>query len=256
MNIPRANVVNAHICAVTFERAIKQIEDYIEQRGNHYICFSNVHTVITCRKDAEFRRVTNEADLALPDGMPLVWALKLLGYGQHGRVYGPDVLLALCLQSKEKGYSHFFYGGNEGVPELLVTKLTKRFPWLKVAGYYSPPFRPLTVQEDDDVIDMINNSGADILWVGLGAPKQELWMADHQKRITVPVMLGVGAAFDFHSGKVKQAPRCLQNTGLEWLFRLCMEPRRLWRRYLYNNPLFIFLFSRQLMTEFWRRESN
>lgn len=253
MALKTVDIVGAPICNVSLEEAIETIERFVASRGHHYVCFNNVHTVITCRKDAEFRRATREADLALPDGVPLVWALNLMGYEQKTRVYGPDAMLVLCERSVRKGYSHFFYGGEEGVPDALAERLRARYPGLKVAGWYSPPFRPLTAQEDEEVVDAINRSKADFLWVGLGAPKQEKWMLKHLGQIRVPVMLGVGAAFDFHSGRIKQAPGWMQKVGLEWFFRLCMEPRRLWKRYLYNNPAFLFLFARQLMTR--HRES-
>jgi len=163
------------------------------------------------------------------------------------RVYGPDLMLALCEESKEKGYRHFFYGGAEGVADELAASLTERYPGLQVAGTYSPPFRPLTEDEDQQVVDLINRSGADIVWVGLGTPKQDFWVADHVGRLEAPVLLAVGAAFDFHSGRKRQAPRWMQRAGLEWLFRLLTEPRRLWYRYLVLNPLFIALVTLQLL---------
>lgn len=161
------------------------------------------------------------------------------------RVYGPDLMLALCERSLEKGYRHFFYGGAPGVPERLAERLGARFPGLRVVGTFSPPFRPLTLEEDEKVVRMINGASPDILWVGLGAPKQERWMAEHRDRLRVPVMIGVGAAFDFYAGVKRQAPRWMQRAGLEWLFRLCQEPRRLWRRYLLNIPRFLCLVAAQ-----------
>jgi N-acetylglucosaminyldiphosphoundecaprenol N-acetyl-beta-D-mannosaminyltransferase len=196
--------------------------------------------------DTKFQQIANNASLAVPDGMPLVWAVRLLGFDQQERVYGPDLFLAVCERSVGKGYSHFFYGGGQGVPERLAENLSGRFPGIRIAGWYSPPFRPLTEVEDDHVVKTINASGADILWVGLGAPKQEFWMASHVGRISAPVMVGVGAAFDFHAGRVRQAPRWMQDRGLEWVFRLCVEPRRLWKRYLYNNPRFLYHLGKQV----------
>ena len=242
----RVNILGVGIHAVNPDEAVDRIERFVAKGGAHYVCVSNVFSIMMSQRDAEFRRITNEADLAVPDGMPLAWLVRWHGYDQKDRVYGPDLMLACCERSIETGTSHFFYGGASGVPELLGQKLTERFPGLKVAGCYSPPFRPLTPAEDEEVVRMINDSGADIVWVGLGAPKQERWMDQHAGRITAPVMIGVGAAFPFHTGTLKQAPKWMQKSGLEWLFRLCVEPRRLWRRYLLNNPLFILLTLCQL----------
>lgn len=239
--IKRAQILTANISVVSSSNAARMIEELIDfGEGGHYVCLSNVHTVMTCFDDPDFRRITNQADLALPDGMPLVWVLRSFGHEQPERVYGPDLMLTLCQRSVNKGYSHFLYGGVEGVTASLIEKFSAWFPGIKIAGSYSPPFRPLTRREDHEVVEMINLSKADILWVGLGAPKQEHWMAAHVGRITVPMMLGVGAAFDFHAGLVKQAPHFIQHVGLEWMFRLLMEPKRLWKRYLYNNPRFIY----------------
>ncbi len=163
------------------------------------------------------------------------------------RVYGPDLLLAVCERSQSAGFHHFFYGGNDGVPELLRDKLVERYPRLQVVGTYSPPFRPLVDEEQTTVIDMINDANPDIVWVGLSTPKQERWMAEHVGPLKAPVLIGVGAAFDFHAGLKKQAPRWIQRSGLEWFFRLVSEPRRLWRRYLKNNSLFLFRIALQEM---------
>ena len=242
----RVNILGVGIHAVNPDEAVDRIERFVAKGGAHYVCVSNVFSIMMSQRDAEFRRITNEADLAVPDGMPLAWLARWHGHEQRDRVYGPDLMLGCCQRSLKTGTSHFFYGGARGVPELLAQNLTARFPGLKVAGCYSPPFRPLTPAEDEDVVRMINDSGADMLWVSLGAPKQERWMAQHVGRIKAPVMIGVGAAFPFLTGTVKQAPRWMQKSGLEWLFRLCIEPRRLWRRYLLNNPLFILLTLCQL----------
>ena len=250
MDVKEVNILTVRISVISFEAAVTSVEELIASGETHYVCFCNVHTVMTGVDDPDFRRITNEASLALPDGMPLVWAARMFGHDQPGRVYGPDMMMALCRKGLYMGYSHFFYGGDTGVLGRLIENLRRLLPGLKVAGYYSPPFRPLTPEEDIQVVDIINNSGAHILWVGLGAPKQERWMAEHRNRINVPVMLGVGAAFDFHSGRIKQAPKWMQNIGLEWLFRLYSDPRRLWKRYLYNNPRFIYHVSKQILTEY------
>jgi N-acetylglucosaminyldiphosphoundecaprenol N-acetyl-beta-D-mannosaminyltransferase len=199
------------------------------------------------QRDENLRRVLNSAGLVTPDGMPLVWLSRLHKFKHVERVYGPDLMLALCERSVSKGYRHFLYGGVEGVPERLAGVLQRRFPGLRVVGAYSPPFRPFRDEEDERVVQMLNEADPDIIWVGLSTPKQERWMADHVNRVTSPVLIGVGAAFDFHSGRKKQAPRWMQRSGLEWLFRLVTEPRRMWRRYLINNPLFVLLVMRQLL---------
>ena len=174
------------------------------------------------------------------DGQPLVWLSKLLGFKESERVAGPDLMQELCRLSPEKGYRHFFYGGAEGIPERLKTMFEETYPGIKIVGTFSPPFRPLTREEDENVVKLINDSKPDFLWVGLGAPKQEQWIADHLDRIQAPVQVGVGAAFDFFTGNVLRAPVWMQRAGLEWLFRLLKEPRRLWKRYFIYNTMFLF----------------
>ena len=242
----RVNILGVGVHNISLEQAVAKIEGFVVSGTRHYVCVTNVHTVMMSQRDEEYRTVQNGASLVVPDGQPLVWVQRLMGYDQHARVYGPDLMLASLEHSVTTGTSHFFYGGKEGTPELLAEKMTARFPGLKVLGCYSPPFRPPTPEEAEAEVQRINESGADIIWVGLGAPKQELWMGRHVGRIKAPVMVGVGAAFDFHTGQVKQAPNWMQRHGLEWLFRLWVEPRRLWRRYLYNNPLFVLLVLAQL----------
>jgi N-acetylglucosaminyldiphosphoundecaprenol N-acetyl-beta-D-mannosaminyltransferase len=184
--------------------------------------------------------VLDSADLCVPDGMPLVWIGRSRGYPLKRRVYGPDLLLEFCRETNTKGYRHFFYGGGPDVPEALAAKLKAQFPLLEVAGVYSPPFRPLTPEEDARAVELINRSAADVLWVGLGCPKQEYWMYEHRDQLRVPVLVGVGQAFDVHAGRLRQAPVWMREHGLEWLFRLMSEPRRLWKRYLIYNSQFIF----------------
>src|SRR5690606_5511415 len=187
----------------------------------------------------------NAAGLVTPDGTPMVWLLWASGHRAAERVYGPDLMLAVLEMSVMRGYRHFFYGSSETTLTRLETSLRARFPGLVIAGSHSPPFRPLTAREDDAVVEMINAARPDIVWVGLSTPKQERWMADHRDRLEAPVLVGVGAAFDLHAGIVRQAPRFVQRSGVEWLFRLAMEPRRLWRRYLRNNPAFVLCISGQ-----------
>jgi len=227
--------------------ALEIIEGWIARRERHYVCVTGVHGVMESQRNENLRRIHNQAGLVTPDGMPLVWLCKLKGFRHVDRVYGPDLMLALCERSVTMGYRHFFYGGENGVPELLATVLKKRFPGLQVVGTFSPPFRPLTLKEDEQIVQMINEADPDIVWVGLSTPKQELWMAEHRERLKAPVLIGVGAAFDFLSGRKPKAPRWMQRSGLEWLFRLVNEPKRLWKRNLVNNPTFLVLVILQIL---------
>ena len=219
------------------DHALDEITQWIETRRQHYVCFTGVHGVMESQADAELLVIHNRSGLTTPDGMPMVWAGKWAGLPIQ-RVYGPDLMLALCEQAVESGWTSFFYGGAEGVPERLAERLTARFPGLRVAGTYSPPFRPLTPAEDREIVERINGAAPDLVYVGLSTPKQERWMAAHVGRLNAPALLGVGAAFDIHAGTLRQAPRWMQRSGTEWVFRLGVEPRRLWRRYLTNNPRF------------------
>ncbi len=240
-----ANILGVGIHALTLPQATAQIVAWIESGAREYVSVCTVHTVMECRRDQRVRQAVNRAGLAVPDGMPLVWLGRWHRRVPVDRVYGPDLMLALCRLSVERGYRHYFYGGAAGVPELLAGKLQERFPGLAVAGVYSPPFRPLTPTEEAQGVAQINEARADIVWVGLGTPRQDLWMAGHRHCLAAPVLIGVGAAFDFHSGRIPQAPHWMGAAGLEWLFRLWQEPRRLWYRYLVYNPLFVLLLLAQ-----------
>jgi N-acetylglucosaminyldiphosphoundecaprenol N-acetyl-beta-D-mannosaminyltransferase len=236
----RVNILGVGVSAISMAQALDTIEQWIERREPHYVCVSGVHGVMESQRDAALKRIHNAAGLVTPDGMPLVWLSRLHGFGHVERVYGPDLMLSLCGRSLQRGYGHFLYGGAEGIPERLAQRLCSIYPSIRISGYISPPFRPLSEEEDAEIVRAINESGADIVWVGLSTPKQERWMHEHRGRIRAPVLIGVGAAFDFHAGAKRQAPRWMQRSGLEWTFRLCTEPRRLWRRYLVNNPRFIW----------------
>jgi N-acetylglucosaminyldiphosphoundecaprenol N-acetyl-beta-D-mannosaminyltransferase len=236
--IPRFDVLGVHISSVDPSTALDEVTRWIDERERHYVCVTGVHGVMESQRDPELMAIHNRSGLTTPDGMPLVWAGRWTGASVE-RVYGPDLMLALCARAAERGWSSFFYGGGEGVPELLASRLKARFPGLKVAGTYSPPFRPLDAAEDADVVERINVAAPDLLYVGLSTPKQERWMAAHVGVVDAPAMLGVGAAFDIHAGVLRQAPGWMQRSGLEWVFRLGVEPRRLWRRYLTNNPRFV-----------------
>jgi len=244
MNIDRVNILGVGVSAVNMKLALEVIAGWIAARAAHYVCVSNVHSIMSCHDDPELRAIHNRAGMVTPDGMPLVWLSRRAGYRHVERVYGPDLLLALCEYGLPRGYRHFFYGGGDGVAQRLAVRLQARFPTLQVAGVHTPPFRPLSAAEDDAITRQLAQSGAHIIWVGLGMPKQERWMAAHTARLP-QVLIGVGAAFDFHSGAKRQAPLWMQRRGLEWLFRLICEPRRLGRRYLTTIPPFIVLAAAQ-----------
>ncbi|MHB8772547.1 MAG: WecB/TagA/CpsF family glycosyltransferase [Syntrophales bacterium] len=221
------------------DAAIRCIAGWIENRDAVYCNLCTVHTVMECRRDAVLRSIVNRSALSTTDGMPLVWLAHYHGHCEATRVYGPDLMLAVCEYSVDKGYRHFFYGGKEGVADQLATALKDRYPRLQIAGAYSPPWSSVGHIEGAPVIKRINDTAPDIVWVGLGTPKQDFWVANHRPLLTAPVIAAVGAAFDFHTGAIAQAPKWMQQHGLEWLFRLCTEPRRLAYRYIVYNPLFI-----------------
>lgn len=221
------------------QMALSTIDAWIRRNEHQYVCITGVHGVMECQRDHTLLEIHNRAGMVTPDGMPLVWIGRSMGETHVTRVYGPDLLLAVCQVSVRKGYRHFFYGGKAGVPDLLARRLKARFPGLSVAGTFSPPFRDLTLAEDAELIRAINDAAPDIVWVGLSTPKQERWMAAHIHQLTAPVLVGVGAAFDFHAGLKRQAPTWMQRSGLEWFFRVINEPIRLGPRYLLNNPLFV-----------------
>lgn len=243
----RTNILGVGISAITMADAIRQITCWIEDQAREYVVVCPVYNVMVCQQDETYRAIVNHAGMVTPDGMPLVFLSRLFGQKHVERVYGPDLMLALSALSEEKGYRHFYYGGAEGVPEALAASLRARFPRLAVAGGFSPPFRQLDALEKEQVAVMINEAAPDIVWVGLGSPKQDFWMAEFRDKLEAPVLIGVGAAFDYHSGRVRQAPRWMRRSGLEWLFRLLSEPRRLWKRYLIYNPLFLLYIILQML---------
>ncbi len=226
--------------------ATARVLDWAKAGESRYVCAANVHMVMETYDSASFRGVVNRADLVVPDGMPLVWALRALGAREASRVYGPTLTLRVCEAAAREGVPIGLYGGTPESLRDFVTFLEARFPEIQVVCQIAPPFRTPTAEEDAAYTQQLVDSGARIVLVGIGCPKQERWMADHLRRLSA-VMLGVGAAFDFHSGRVKQAPPALQRVGMEWLFRLLMEPRRLWRRYAKHNPRFVGLFALQML---------
>jgi N-acetylglucosaminyldiphosphoundecaprenol N-acetyl-beta-D-mannosaminyltransferase len=239
--IPRTNVLGVGISAVDMPAALAEIVGWIDRREAHYVCLRDVHGVVLCQDDDELRRIHGEAGLVTPDGMPLVWLSRLAGHRNVRRVYGPDLMLALCATGIDKGLRHFLYGSTPGTLDRLESRLVERLPGLRIAGKLSPPFREPTAEEETAMVEKMRAARADVVWVGLSTPKQERWMHAHVGRVGAPVLIGVGAAFDFHAGVKLQAPRWIQRSGFEWLFRLVTEPRRLGRRYLVTVPRFLLL---------------
>jgi N-acetylglucosaminyldiphosphoundecaprenol N-acetyl-beta-D-mannosaminyltransferase len=242
----RVNVLGVGISVLNLPSALAAIAEAVRARRKGYICITGVHGVIEAQADENFRRILNGAFLCTPDGMPMVWMGRIRGHSEMRRVYGPDLMLDVCAWSETNPCRHFFFGGAEGVAEELRDKLTARFPKLEIVGCYTPPFRPLNADELKQLQAQISAAQPDIFWVGLSTPKQERFMVEFLPKLDVTLMVGVGAAFDFHAGRVRQAPRWMQRSGLEWLFRLLCEPRRLWKRYLKNNPLFLWKIAGQL----------
>jgi N-acetylglucosaminyldiphosphoundecaprenol N-acetyl-beta-D-mannosaminyltransferase len=243
----RAFILGIGVTATTLDRAVSTIEQWIERRTQNYVCITGAHGIIESRSDPRLRRIHNEAGMVTPDGMPLVFMARRLGFKRVSRVYGPDLMRRLTEVSALKGYRQFYYGGGPGLADQLAETLKAHYPGLAVAGTMTPPFRPLTPEEDDAVVARINAAAPDIVWVGLSTPKQEFWMASHIGRLNAPVLVGVGAAFDFLAGTKSQAPAWMQRSGLEWAYRLAQEPRRLWRRYLRIVPLFSMLAVAQIV---------
>lgn len=242
----RRPILRMRVDATSYDDAAQRVIGWARGAESRYVCVATVNNVMEAYDSAELREVMNCADLVTPDGMPLVWGLRLLGVRQATRVYGPDLTPVVLEAATREGLPVGFYGGSPAVLARLLDVVRRRFPDVKVAYAWSPPFRPLTPQEEEQAVQEINASGARILFVGMSTPKQERWMARHRGRVKA-VMLGVGAAFDFLAGAKPQAPRWMQNAGLEWLFRLLTEPRRLWRRYLRHNPRFVMFFALQVL---------
>ena len=238
LTIPNYRVLGVRVDAVQIPDAIKVLESWIEERGPaRYVAVTGMHGVSVSREDAEFGRILDDAGLVVADGMPLVWLGRWQGHRHmHRRVYGPELMETFCRETGSR-YRHFFYGGAPGVADHLAQAERERYG-IQIAGTYCPPFRPLTEKEESDVQALIEKTRPDVLWVGLSTPKQERWMHQHRHTLRVPVMLGVGAAFDLNTGRLKQAPAWMRENGLEWLFRLCAEPRRLWQRYIVNGSQF------------------
>lgn len=242
-----ASVIGSPIDCVDWEGSLARLQLWASEHESRVVCICNAHSVVTARQDKEFAAAVNSADMATPDGAPVAWLMRRLGASGQQRINGPDLMLKYCEAAAKRGESIYLYGGAETTLSILRDELPKRFPGLVIAGSHSPPFRALSEEEDAAIVRDINDSGAGTIWVSLGCPKQEKWMAAHRGRIN-GVMIGVGAAFDYHAGIISRAPLWMQNSGLEWLHRLASEPRRLWKRYFVTNTLFIWHAARQLMT--------
>ncbi len=241
------SVLDVPLALTDYAGTLTWIDETIASRQRGFVCVCNVHTVMASGEDPELRRALLASSFNVPDGQPLVWAINSLGHDLPARVYGPELMARACAHAAQQGHRFYLYGGrNQGGLVQLALNLRQRYPGVKIVGGYSPPHRPLTEEEQNAVVAEINRARADVVWVGIGVPKQEKWMALMRPRLDAPVLVGVGAAFDFHAGLVPQAPTWLQEAGLEWAYRLAHEPRRLWRRYLRYNPRFVTAFARQL----------
>lgn len=243
---PRVNVLGVGISILNLTSVIGVLDSALKSGTRGYITVTGVHGVMESQDDPALRKIHNQSLLSTPDGMPMVWLGKLAGNRSMGRVYGPDLMEAVFEWSAKTGRSHYFFGGNPGVVDELKSRMEVRFPGLRIVGTYTPPFRPLNEAEHKDLVASVRDAAPDFLWVGLSTPKQERFMAAEINQLDAKILIGVGAAFDFHAGRVSQAPRWIQRSGFEWFYRLCREPRRLWRRYFRNNPRFLWRIAGQL----------
>lgn len=242
----RANVLGVGVSTINMADALRLSERLLRERSKGYVCLTGVHGIMEAQRDHALRAILNRAFLCAPDGMPTVWVGRLQGHRNMRRVYGPDYMLEMCKMSAKAGFRHFLYGGNNGVALQLKRRLEQIVPAIDIVGTYTPPFRPLTTPEEDQMIAAVNCTSPDIVWIGLSTPKQERFMAQYADRLNASLMVGVGAAFDIHAGLLADAPRWVKRCGLQWLDRLVKEPRRLWRRYLTNNPRFLWDIGLQL----------
>jgi N-acetylglucosaminyldiphosphoundecaprenol N-acetyl-beta-D-mannosaminyltransferase len=242
-----ADVLGVMVSAINMSRAVDAADRWISGGKSGYVCVTGVHGVMEAQKNPEFREILNHALMNTPDGMPMSWVGRLQGFDDMDRVFGPDFMSAMCHLSLDRGYRHFLYGGKPDVVEKLKQSLETKFPGLQVVGTYTPPFRDLNAEEEDALLAQVRNARPHILWVGLSTPKQEQFMAQYVDRLQVPLLVGVGAAFDYHTGLIRDCSVWIKRAGLQWLHRLAQDPRRLWHRYLRNNPAFIWNIALQLM---------
>jgi N-acetylglucosaminyldiphosphoundecaprenol N-acetyl-beta-D-mannosaminyltransferase len=248
----RAQVLGTGISVTNMADTLAILGKWVAAGIKQYVCVTTVHGVMESYHDPKLRQIYNESGLSVPDGMPLVWAGKIYGNKQMGRVYGPDLMLEMCRISVQRRFTHFLYGGNVGVAEKLKENLEKRFPGIAIVGTFTPPFRPLNAKEEEDLKRQVAACRPDLFWVGLGTPKQERFMGNYLPSLDTRVMLGVGAAFDIHSGRFKDPPDWIKMSGMQWFYRLCLEPRRLWRRHLTHNPAFVSKFLHQVVADMIR----
>jgi len=250
LSVRTREILGIPIAMIDYAHAMEAMDAMIDRRERGYVCAVAVHAVMVAQTDPEMRAALRGSSLIVPDGMPLVWAANLLGEDLPNRVYGPELMRRYNDRCAERGHRVWLYGGrDQGSLVQLALSLRRKHPGIKIVGGYSPPFRPLREDEEEMIVEQVNGARPDILWVGIGVPKQEKWMAQMRDRLDVPVMCGVGAAFDFHAGRISQAPRWMQERGLEWTYRIAQEPRRLLPRYLYFNPRFLAAFARQFLRE-------
>ena len=242
----RVNVLGVGVSAVNMQLALQRIDGWIQSRERTYVCVCPVHSIMECRRSAEVKQIFNAAGMVTPDGMPVVWVARTKGFRNVSRVYGPDLMLAEMEHSQDKRHRHFFYGGGPGVAARLADAMRRRFPRIEIAGIHEPPFASLDELATSETAALINAARPDIVWVGMSSPKQDRWMVRMRPLLDAPVLIAVGAAFDFLSGTVPQAPRWMQRSGLEWLYRLGTDPRRLWKRYLVDNPWFVWEVALQM----------
>ncbi len=255
MKPSKVSILGVQVHRVTMADALALIEEFISSREKSQVCVPNVYTTVLMQKDEEFKRIHNHCSLAIPDGLPLVWVSRLIGQPIPERVAGPDLFEKFSEIAAQKGYRCFFLGASPDTLEKMSEKLRARFPGLNIVGTYSPPLMDeFSEEENQKIIGMVNEAKPEVLWVGLSAPKQEKWIGKNLNLLDVHVTIGVGAAFDFVAGKVRRAPRWMQKIGLEWLFRLCQEPRRLWKRYFIGNAIFIWLIIKNLAKDKFRKK--
>lgn len=234
------NILGVNINVTNMNNTVKVITENLDNIKGNYICVSNVHTTVMSYEDKNYKAIQNDGFMALPDGKPLSIVSKRRGFKEAERVTGPDLMEEIFKISEDNGYSHYFYGSTQETLDILEKKLKEKYPNIKIAGMYSPPFRKLIKVEDEEIVNNINKTHPDFIWVGLGAPKQEIWMSEHKNRVT-GLMLGVGAGFDYHAGNISRAPKWMQNMSLEWIYRLLQDPKRLFKRYMDTNCKFIYL---------------
>jgi len=242
----RANVLGVGVHAVNLNLAADMLEQAADTGRGGYVCVTGVHGVMEAQKNARFKKILDDAWLVVPDGMPTVWMGHHQGFANMGRVFGPDLMWAVAKKSVASGHTHFLYGGKDGIAEELKASMERNFPGIRVVGTYTPPFRPLTPEEKDQLAQTTRQLKPDYIWIGLSTPKQEDFMFSNMSALDCKVMIGVGAAFDIHTGHVQDAPQWIKSAGLQWLHRLCQEPSRLWKRYLVNNTAFVMKTALQL----------